>query len=204
MKRILLGVFVLGFLICAQAFAAGIPAYEWSTDTVQSTDGSWVFGIDFQVNGSNISVSGLGYYDDNGNGFIDNHEVGMYDSVGNLLASGVVTSADSLIGHSRYIAISPIVLLAGQVYRVVGVSHSDNYTWDPLGFSVDPSITYLGDTYQVGTTLVDPAPDFVNDATHGYFGPDFLIGSSESVPEPSTFVILASGLAGLVAFRRKR
>ena len=179
-------------------------AWEWTTTTINFSNGSWVFGIDFTVGDSNITVDALGYYYDPETGLTDNHPVGMYDSIGNLLASATVTSADPLVGHFEYAAISPIVLLAGDTYRVVGVSLSDLYTWDPTGFATSPAITYLGDTYQSGTSLVDPAPEFHNDVEHGFFGPDFMISSTTpTIPEPSSVILLGTALGALCSWARR-
>ncbi len=185
---------------------ADTAAWEFTTPGTAFTNDSWTFGIDFTVGSSNVTVDALGYYDDSGNGFNDNHQVGMYDSLGNLLASTTVTSASTLDGHFRYASITPIVLLAGDTYRMVGVSQSDLYTWDNPGFAADPLITYNGDTYDHGTTLFDPTGQFHNDVSDGFFGPDFLISGTQSpVPEPSTVPLLAVALGiALMVLRRKK
>lgn len=192
-------------IMIAPGTVSASPLVEFTTPGNSYTNGSWTFGIDFSVGRSNILVTALGYYDDAGNGFVDNHEVGLYDSVGNLLGSGLATSASSLIGHFRYVDITPVTLLAGQTYRVVGVSHSDLYTYNDIGFAADPSITYLGDTYDPGTTLFDPTGQFHNDATDGFFGPNlFINGSSSPVPEPGAYGLVGGGLAALLFKLRRR
>jgi hypothetical protein len=200
LKIMLKGGLVLGFLCCLVAVPAfgDQAAFSFTTPGTSYTDGSWTFGIDFTVGASNLTVSALGYYDDALNGFVNNHEVGIYNSTGTLLASTTVTSADPLTGYFRYDSITPIVLLAGQTYRVVGVSHTDLYTWNDPGFASLAGITYLGDTYDLGTTLFDPTGQFHNDETDGFWGPNLLVGTSVvSAPEPGSIGLLVLGLAGL-------
>jgi hypothetical protein len=198
------------FLAVAPAalLAGPIAAYEFTSPGTDSTNGSWTFGINFSVGGSNLAVSSLGYYDQAGDGFLDNHEVGIYNSVGTLLASTTVTSADTLIGHFRYASIAPITLLSGQSYRMVGVSHSDLYTYNVTGFAADSRITYLGDFYDAGTTLFDPVGQFQDGPQFfGFFGPNILLDTGgSSVPEPATYGMMAGGLAvvSLAARRRGR
>ncbi len=199
------GAAIVALLALPAAVLGGpVAAFDFTSPGNSYTDGSWAFGIDFTVGASNLTVSSLGYYDDSQNGFVDNHEVGMYDSSGDLLASTVVTSGDPLIGYFRYDTIAPITLLAGQTYRVVGVSHSDPYTWDDPGFAAIAGITYLGDTYGPGTTLSDPTGPFHNDEADGFWGPNFLVGPAVGIPEPATFGLLGAAMVALLFGSRRR
>jgi hypothetical protein len=198
----LVAVLLAGLVVLPSAIsAAPISAWEFTNPGNAFTNGSWVFGINFTVGNSNLTVSSLGYYDDSGDGFNDNHEVGMYDSGGTLLSSTTVTSASPLIDHFRFQGVTPFTLLAGQTYRVVGVSHSDLYTWNDPGFAANTAITYGGDIYDAGTTLFDPTT--VRADADGVFGPNFQTGAASSVPEPATCSLLALGNAALVCAKRR-
>lgn len=204
MPRKLALLLILSVIMIVPATLSAGPLVEFTSPGNAYTNGSWTFGIDFSVGSSDILATALGYYDDSGNGFVDDHELGLYDSLGNLLASTVATSSSTLIDHFRYEDIAPVTLLAGDTYRVVGVSHSDLYTWDDPGFAADPSVTYLGDTYDSGTTLFDPVGQDHNDVSDGFFGPNLFIGTSSSVPEPGAYSLVGCGLAALlVRFRRR-
>jgi len=54
----------------------------------------------------------VGYYDEDEDGFLTNHEVGIFDGDGALLISTVLNAGltASLEGHYRYNAVSPITI----------------------------------------------------------------------------------------------
>lgn len=201
----LAGLAVAALTLPTRPALADTPAIDFTTPTVDFTNNTWSLGFKFTTN-TNITVNSLGFYDDQKNGLSERHEVGIYDSLQNLLASTVVTTADPLDGFFRYASIVPLNLAAGQTYYVAGTTGGENYTWDPTGFTVDPAITFNSDKYVVSTVLAFPGdgPDNV----HGYFGPNFKLDGSVApqVPEPGSLALLV-GVAvpgGLLALRRAR
>jgi len=182
------------------AAIADTPAWEFSTIGGQSTNGNWTFGEVFTAN-QNFSVDSLGYYDPS-TGMTDTHAVGLFDSAGDLLASTTITSAsDPLSAHFLYNAITPVNLIAGDTYVIEGVSGVDPYAYNDGGFTVSSQITIVGNndfrndglTF-LGTGLNDVVPD-------GYWGADF---ASSATPEPSSFLLLGSGLAGFAGMLRRK
>lgn len=162
--------------------------------------GSWVFGQKFTVGNENIIIDSLGYFDDLGDGFIDDHEVGIFTEAGELLTSTTVNSSDTFIDHFRYSDIDDLELFAGQQYRLVAVSWSDNYQVG-ADYTVDPRIIDNGSAYYSGTTL-GIGNNFKN--TDNIWVANFNIKDSSSVPEPSTMLLLGSGIAGLAGIRIRR
>jgi hypothetical protein len=194
--------YVIAGLLIAPAAAYAGSAFEFSSASHDSSNGSWVFGVDFTVGSSDLLVSSLGYFDDNGDGFLSDHEVGIYDAGGNLLASTDVTNSDPLTGHFRFDAITPLTLLAGNSYIVVGVNGSDHYTYVDPGFVTDPDIIYHGAEYGNGNTLFDPSASH-NNFNDGFWGPNFQVGVASASPEPATFSFMGMGLTVLFAVLRR-
>lgn len=179
---------LLGATLAVPGFSA--TAFQTSGGSGY-TNGSWVFGFNFTPQ-TNIDVTALGYWDQNGDGFLSSHQVGIYNNTTQaLLTSATVLSTDLLIDQFRYQNVSPVTLLAGQSYRLVGVSQNDLYTID-ASQTVDPAITFTSWTYNSGTSLAYVASGF-NDGP--YFGPNFTFNDSPTeAPEPSTLVLLGAGL----------
>ncbi|HEY9700408.1 MAG TPA: PTPA-CTERM sorting domain-containing protein [Trichocoleus sp.] len=174
---------------------------QLQSDFATSTNfnqGQWSLGFEFTAN-NNISVKSLGFYDDLKNDLTESHAVGIFDSLGNLLVSGTVNPGDTLDGWFRYSSVAPTLLQAGQNYFVAATTGSENYTWDVLGFTVDPNITFIRDAYAGSSMLVFPSggPSVAN----GYFGPNFQFDATP-VPTPA----LLPGLVGMgiAALHKKR
>jgi Domain of unknown function (DUF4082)/PEP-CTERM motif len=204
-KLLVSSVLMAGALMVTNASAG--PAWDFTSAGNSFSNGSWDFGNNFTVT-SNVSVSGLGYYADPNNGFVDSNQVALYDSVGNLLASATVNNTYPEVGHFRYVTIAtPVTLVAGQTYQIDGVSHSDNYTWNDTGFVTAPAINYLGNIWQLGTAPTFQAGSLINDVTDGYWGPNLFLGQptfTGNVPEPDLIAMIGIGLAGMFFGKRRK
>lgn len=190
----------LTLLAATSASATTIGVSVSGGDTFSNT-GTWTLGYSFLVN-SSITVVSLGVYDDQQDGLNVSHDVGMWDSAGNLLASTTVGSgtAGTLAGGFRFIPITPLSLTAGNTYYVGSVNGIDNDGWlqDPLIIAA-PEITYLSRRFESsGGGLV--FPDLAGSGQVGYFGGNFEFGSA--VPEPTTLALFGAGL--LAGARRLR
>jgi hypothetical protein len=51
-------------------------------------------------------------------GLAESHEVGLWDSLGNLLAETTVVTGDPLVNQWRYSDVTPVTLAAGADYFV--------------------------------------------------------------------------------------
>src|SRR5436309_1122273 len=99
---------------------AAAPAIDFTAPTVDYTVGAWSLGWAFSTN-TDVDVTALGFYDDNQDGLMEAHRVGIFDSAQNLLVFGEVNPASPLIGWFRYRDVTPITLAAGQTY-VIGAT----------------------------------------------------------------------------------
>ena len=119
------------------------PAPTGDHNAISSNDlrGGWVGGgfagtakTSFVVGMSDLLVTSLGFYDGPntsvanaasafGDGLLEDHQVGIYNSSGTLLATTTIPAGTSaaLVGEFRYLTLSePITLLAGQSYTIAG------------------------------------------------------------------------------------
>jgi len=188
------------------AMAADHAAFEFGTGSTGGfTNGSWNFGINFNVT-SAVTVTGLGYYE--GPIFVP-HQVALFDSSGTQLAVSSIDSTDAVDGHFRYHAVNAFTLGVGS-YQLVGVSQNDLYEWNGTPFIVDPNLTYIGNQWQLAGANTNPnVPEWMsftaqNDVSNGYWGPDLRLAGA--IPEPETYAMLLAGLGlmGFVARRRKQ
>jgi hypothetical protein len=179
------------------------------------------FNTDFQTLGwlfttnSPVTVDALGYFDFGGDGLAVPHEVGIFDSAGNLLTSATVAPgvADPLIDGFRYVSISPYNLPAGQTFTIGGAadrsinsSGFDLWLRDVTSLTSDPSITIPSNAGRFIPTADAHAHFPTMDGESNVFaGPNFLIGPApSSVPEPNSLALLVTGGLPLLGFLRRR
>ena len=192
-------------LALATPMTAHAAAYEFTTAPI-SFDSQLSLGFTFTTN-SAISVTHLGYFDHMGDGFLTDHEVGIFDMAGTLLVSTLLGSGtgDALTGHFRYKSIAPFALAAGQSFVIAATTFGASDPWaygntpsTITGFTVDPSISIGNNaslyTYQGDNILRKPVSSI---AYTVYAGPNFLSAGVGAVPEPASWALMIAGF-GLV------
>jgi hypothetical protein len=202
--RLLLSVAAMvGGLVAAEASA--VPAITFTGGETTDFFSDRTFGYEFSTN-SAIRITALGYWDDGSDGLTDSHEVGIWNSDGSiLLASAVVPSGTggTLDSGFRFVAITPVVLSAGQSFLAGGFNSSNDAIIRYTTATTIPGIT-LGSTrfdpepygsFQAPTEQQGPDFDF------GYFGPNFQVAA---VPEPATWALTIAGFGLVGAMSRRR
>ena len=161
-----------------------------------------VVGWRFDVNTA-IILSDIGIFNGDLDGLTTAHQVGLWDSSGTLLTSGVAGPGGSVLGSFTYTDVADVVLNPGERYTIGAVYDIND-----------------GDSYLSGPSTLGLAPE-INPTTNGVFpnagdlgGLNFPTGDSTNlarlgtnflfrpVPAPASAVLF--GLGGLAAIRRRR
>lgn len=155
---------------------------------------------------TNITVTGLGWWDHNQDGLLVSHDIGIWTD-GTMLLQGSDTVASAmagtLVGEFRYKTLGiPINLTAGTTYVIGGVAGTDDATGPVTGLTMSPSVTFGESRISVAGTLTYTGTHFgFNDP--GIFGPNFQFFAS--APEPGSIAMGAGMvLSALFAFRKRR
>jgi hypothetical protein len=188
---------------------AQTPALTFAT--APTSTGSFVLGWQFTTNVA-VTVSSLGYFDNNNDGLVESHNVGIYNSVGTLLVSAIVPSgtAGTLVSGFRYTSISPFVLASGQSFTIAGTNVNEVWAFGSgaTGVVINPAINVPANSAVFagsGGTLSFPTTKPNQPTGYQFFaGPDFLIGAA-TVPEPgSVALLIGTATTGLLVTLRRR
>ncbi len=154
---------------------------------------------------NNVTITALGFFDSYGDGFSGDHLVGLWDENQTLLSSVKLYAGTGsiLVDDFRYENISTTVALtAGNSYYIAGTTAFDTWVYHTDNIVTDLGISYDGSYYALftGYNLVFP-----NSYASGnqYITVNFLMEPAPA-PEPSTILLFATGLAGLVSYRIRR
>lgn len=154
---------------------------------------------------SPVSVTDLGYFDSalNGEGFLYQNRVGIWDSGGSLLVDAILpagTGATPLSSY-RFVSVDPITLNAGETYFIGGHSPAANeLILNPGSQTYGNEINYMSATYGTGSGFQYPNNSY-NPGGDGIFGANFIY---TPVPEPAEYAMLTGlGLAALCLARKR-
>jgi hypothetical protein len=189
----------------AAASAQASPLYSNPGGTPRDNAGGTV-GLSFFPT-SDLLVTDLGYFDDDGDGNVISHQVGLWNTT-SLVPLALVTvqagTASSLVGQYRYEAITPITLTAGVQYRLgARIENASGDVWPDLSgtFTLILPVTNIHARYDLAAGLNRPDVDA---ATGGFYQAPNLIASVVEVPEPGAVTLAFFGIAGLCRVVRKR
>lgn len=165
-----------------------------------------------------IAINQLGIWDEDGNGLLTSHDVGLYTIGGSLLASAVVPAGTGAVldnvtpqGGFRWVDLmSDVVLQPGREYVLSGAYYGGGTTGNDDPFRSTPAtinspFQLVGDRYLETATygLVFPTGEFLG-PNEGWFGPN---ARYYVIPEPGVMlmnavVLIGAGIGGWIVRRR--
>ena len=154
------------------------------------------------------TVDGLGLFDVNPAGLAENHQVGLWDNSGNLLASANVTNGSTLVasasnaGDWLFSNIAPIVLVPGTYVTGGFFATSADSVMANATITTVPEISFLASRASTEGAFAEPGVYGLVEP--GVFAANVRVQTPAApVPEPASMFLLGSGLATL-AIRRRR
>jgi len=205
----LLGLF-LGLGVAIQSGAAGAVFLTGVPDnkTVTSKSNA-TLGYAFRVGPDPVNILKMGIWDQGANGLVESHEMGIWNTNGDLLASVMVPqgTAGTLNGNFRYVdVLDGLMLDADTVYVIAAkyynVDNSDAFFMGSATRSAGIDWDVSRDRFSIESDNF-LFPDSTSDGS-AYIGPNFeYVIVPVVVPEPDTLFLLVGGI-GLLAILRRR
>ncbi|GEM_PF-1061375 len=161
------------------------PALSITFDGRTNPSGnSQVLGWLFTVN-QELSVTGLGLFDDGLNGLGEAHLVLIWEMPDTIVAMATVTEGHrvQLVDNFRYVPlVNTTVLTPGKNYVIGAIYQKGSLDFVPESVTepriqANSAINYMGGRYGLGSGRVLPNAPVVP-VSAGYFGPNFLFSSS--------------------------
>jgi len=209
--RIFTSIGAIGLLIATTTTSsAGTIALDVTSDTMVFATGTFNnVGWQFTVNAP-ILVDGLGVFDVGSNGLTESHQVGLWDNLGNLLATTTVNSGGTLVlsasntGDWLFNSIAPVLLLPGTYVTGAFYATRADQVMANATITTVPEVSFAASRASNDAGFAEPGVYGL--VQPGVFGPNFsIVTGVSSVPdEGNTFALLMIGAAGLLVFRRSR
>ncbi len=182
---------------------AGTPALSYIGGAENLGNGPFTLGWEFTTTKS-FKVDGLGAFDYEGDGLAADHDVGLWDSTGTLLASTTVLAGAgaTLIDNFRYNSITSLLIGPGTYYvGALWLDGADKSTFPGDGSSSTiTGVSFVQNGYAVGGSLTAPTGSTGEGAS--YFGGNLTLSSS--APEPMSWALMLVGFGGMGAALRAR
>ena len=206
--RLLALVWGVGVLLQSGAvgavFLTGVPDNKTVTSKSNAT-----LGYAFRVGPDPVNILKMGIWDQGANGLVESHEMGIWNTSGELLASVTVPqgTAGALDSNFRYVdVLGGLMLDADTVYVIAAkyynVDNSDAFFMGSATRSAGIDWDVSRDRFSIESDTF-LFPDSTSDGS-AYIGPNFEYAIVPVVvPEPDTLFLLVGGAGLLVLLRRR-
>jgi hypothetical protein len=188
-------------LVASPAHALEIrPALQSFISGTLGGDPSFKGTVGYRFTASTaLTVSALGFFDDQEDGLLSSHEVGIFAATSQqLLGSATIAAGSSayLQGGFRWVSISPFTLTPGD-YVIAATLPGDPTSFDPVNYAATDPVTIEGLilSSQSLTEVVDPVslvmPTVDEGVGYGFFGAGF----ATPVPTPGPLPLFGAAAA---------
>lgn len=188
--------------LASTASANLVHAASWTGGGVESNYDKAI-GWQFKAT-SDMDVTHLGVLDLGDAGLSERHEVGIFNSEGDLLVSTSIPSGlngDLMLDSMIYKSIGLVSLEKDETYYILADNwQEDAYLFGDAAVSYSNDLDWLGHSWAAGSSIYDTAFHEGSDdgGILGNLGPGFLY---RVAPSPGALALL--GLAGCAARRRR-
>lgn len=189
--------------VLGAVFLTGVPDNKTVTSKSNAT-----LGYAFRVGPDPVNILKMGIWDQGANGLVESHEMGIWNTSGDLLASVTVPqgTAGELGGNFRYVdVLGGLMLDADTVYIIAAkyynVDNSDAFFMGSATRGAGIDWDASRDRYSIESDSF-LFPDSTSEGS-AYIGPNFEYAIVPVVvPEPDTLFLLVGGAGLLVLLRR--